>query len=215
MNSHFDIQANDWDSDYRIIRAKKITEKILQHVCFQTNDTVLEFGCGTGLISFNLIENIGQLTLVDTSNKMLSVTRDKFKEHIDSKKIIFENSIFSANLLNDSYNKIYSSMTMHHVNNINDTVKRFYSLLKSNGKLCIVDLMPVDSAFHKNEVGFDGYNGFDPKWFSSVCKEFGFDEIFRNNFFQGTKVENNNKINYNLFILVLEKNSTKQLLRSC
>lgn len=77
ITSEFDAKANIWDTEYRIRRAKIIFSEILNNVSLTNKDVILEFGCGTGLIGYNLINITDNITFVDTSEGMLSVIKEK------------------------------------------------------------------------------------------------------------------------------------------
>ena len=41
----------------------------------------MEFGCGTGLISFNLTDSFKNITLVDSSKNMIDILNDKIEKY--------------------------------------------------------------------------------------------------------------------------------------
>ncbi|NTW91083.1 MAG: class I SAM-dependent methyltransferase, partial [Erysipelotrichaceae bacterium] len=50
---NFNDEANTWDTDKRIKRSKQISDFILKNIEIEKESTLLDFGCGTGLISQN------------------------------------------------------------------------------------------------------------------------------------------------------------------
>lgn len=66
----FNDYAKTWDTDERINRAKIIAQEISNSIEFGKNYSAMEFGCGTGLISFNLHDKFEGITLVDSSKGM-------------------------------------------------------------------------------------------------------------------------------------------------
>jgi ubiquinone/menaquinone biosynthesis C-methylase UbiE len=209
LPSIFDHQAQNWDTAYRVERASAISEEIKKRVHFSPNDSVLEFGCGTGLISFNIIESVASLTLVDNSEGMLSVVKEKIRDLAPGKPVTLGDDIFSKNLPLAAFDCIYTSMVLHHINNIQETGKQFSRLLKENGVLCIVDLAPDDGSFHGADPDFDGHNGFDPEELSKEFEQYGFSEHYRAVFYSNTKEIWGRNVPYSLFILVM-KNRTVQ-----
>src|SRR5512141_1949988 len=76
--TNFDERAKDWDSDpKKVERARIVAEAIRNAVSLSNDMNALEYGCGTGLLSFALEENLGQITLADTSQGMLDVLSEK------------------------------------------------------------------------------------------------------------------------------------------
>ena len=76
--TNFDERAKDWDSDpKKVERARVVAEAIRAALPLSTDMTALEYGCGTGLLSFALQSELGQITLADTSQGMLDVLGEK------------------------------------------------------------------------------------------------------------------------------------------
>ena len=80
----FNAQANHWDTDRRKQRAKQISALIREKLQFTGDEVLLDYGCGTGLISFNLSQGVGTVVGYDSSLQMLEV----FNSKIDSNKIL-------------------------------------------------------------------------------------------------------------------------------
>jgi ubiquinone/menaquinone biosynthesis C-methylase UbiE len=76
--TNFDERAKDWDSDpKKVERARTVADAIRKAIPLSREMTALEYGCGTGLLSFALQEELGQITLADTSQGMLDVLTEK------------------------------------------------------------------------------------------------------------------------------------------
>ena len=85
----FDLRARDWDSDpLKLDRARKVADAIREAVRLDTGMSALEYGCGTGLLSFALQPSLGRITLADSSQGMLDVLNNKIMsagfQNIDS-----------------------------------------------------------------------------------------------------------------------------------
>ena len=65
----FDKYASKWDTDKRIKRAEEVATEIRKRLRRSEYNQALEFGCGTGLVSYNLIDMMNQITMVDTSKE--------------------------------------------------------------------------------------------------------------------------------------------------
>ncbi len=76
--TNFDERAKDWDSDpKKVERARAVAEAIRNAIPLTPKMSALEYGCGTGLVSFALQADLGQITLADTSQGMLDVLDEK------------------------------------------------------------------------------------------------------------------------------------------
>ena len=64
----FDSKAEQWDAHQaRVLRAEKIYQHIIAEISVKSNDSVLDFGCGTGLLGFHFIDSAAEVTFADTS----------------------------------------------------------------------------------------------------------------------------------------------------
>ncbi len=195
----FNEHAKTWDTDKRIERAKIISKEIAAKVNRKNGLTAMEFGCGTGLVSFNLEEMFDEIMLVDSSEGMLEIVNEKIE------KLNVNN--FSARLVdltvNDltgvTFDVIYTSMVLHHIKELKMVLKKLYSLLNQNGQLIVVDLNS-NVGFHNDEAGFEGHNGFEQKEFFSLLKGIGFRQIQSETFYHGQKENTDKSVNYSLFI---------------
>ena len=203
---NFDIESITWDDERRKNRAKLIAEEISKSIQIKKQYTALEFGCGTGLISFCLNDKFEMITLVDTSKGMVDVLNSKIETFkINNMKAyqidINENHILPEN----SYDVIYTSMALHHIIDTETTIKNLYRLLKKDGYLCIIDLDEEDGSFHKEEKDFNGHNGFNQNDLKNVLLETGFKEVEANTFYKDEKLVEEMKVKYSLFLMIGRK----------
>ena len=76
--TNFDERAKDWDSDPdKVARAHAVADAIRKAIPLSNDMKAFEYGCGTGLLSFALQADLGQITLADTSTGMLDVLKEK------------------------------------------------------------------------------------------------------------------------------------------
>ncbi len=54
-----------------------IGEIIMSFDNYAKNCRAMEFGCGTGFISFNLIDSFKSITLIDSSKNMIDILSNK------------------------------------------------------------------------------------------------------------------------------------------
>lgn len=175
MENPFDQKARDWDKEKRHIeRSEAIAKALLDMVPLSNKMNALEYGAGTGLLSFILKDRLAHITLMDSSAEMIKVADEKIKSsQVSNMRTIFidlEKENFTGR-----FELIYSQMVFHHVSNIGLIIEKFNSLLVKNGYLAIADLYTEDGSFHGE--GFDGHKGFDVKKLSSALKKNGFHNI--------------------------------------
>ena len=203
MNSPFDESAHEWDTDYRIKRAKLISDEMRKVIQFDEEDSIIDFGAGTGLIGLSFLQDVRDILLIEQSQEMRLVMKNKIQGLESKGRIRVGEDIFDPGLA--PVDTIVSSMVLHHNKDLERLGNRFFDLLNPLGKLCIVDLMPDDGSFHENERSFDGYDGFDPDWLKDVFLKAGFVFEHKNVFFSDTKKGKGKQVDYSLFILIMKK----------
>lgn len=192
---NFNEIAETWDTERRINRAKEISNFIKSRVTINKDMTMLEFGCGTGLITFNFVDDVTKMIGYDSSEKMLEV----FNEKIIKLKTTNVYSTSDLQSQNNQINLVISSMVFHHIIDINTSLKEIFDVLKSNGDLFIVDLDLEDGSFHRIETEFYGHNGFDREKFKSYLIESGFAIMDCGTVLNDVKNVNGIDIPYSLF----------------
>lgn len=174
---HFDKQAKEWDNDpFKTKRAITIAKEITDFIRPNKTMNAFEFGCGTGLLSYQLKDFFNTITLADTSEGMINVLKEKItNENINNFKPLLVDLLEEDTVINSNeYDVIYTLMTLHHIIDIDKILKIFNEMLKIGGYLCIADLVQEDGSFHSNVPDFDGHNGFDRSTLSAVLSKHGF-----------------------------------------
>jgi len=173
--SEFDARARDWDKNQRYIeRSEAVAKAMLQTIPFKKSMKALEYGSGTALLSFALKDQFEEIVLMDNSKEMTAVTAEKIADqNIQNMTPLFfdlEHQDYS-----NRFDIIYNQMVMHHVNDVDFILSKFYSLLNPGGFLAIADLYAEDGSFHSE--GFMGHLGFDVEHLSDKLKAIGFANI--------------------------------------
>ena len=173
----FDKKAASWDDNpLRVSLANDIAGAISEEKILTPDMDVLEFGCGTGLLTLKLRPLVRSLTGVDGSRGMLSVLEAKIESQglSNIKTQLLDPS--RGGVLEGAYNAVLSSMTLHHVKEIGPLVGQFHKVIVPGGYLCIADLDSDEGRFHgKNETVF--HDGFDRKMLEKILVEAGFNVL--------------------------------------
>ena len=173
----FDQESVNWDQvPGRVKVAKDIAHSMIQEITLTPEMDVLDFGCGTGLLTFSLQPFVRSITGVDSSQGMLDVFKTKIKEqNLNNVKAEYID-LDKGDVLMGSYNLIVSSMTLHHIKNITPLLKQFYSILRPSGQLAIADLDLDDGKFHSNNDGVFHF-GFNREELRLIFMDAGFQNI--------------------------------------
>lgn len=157
---NFDDKAKTWDADpIKRERALAVATAIRQRIPLRHDWHALEYGCGTGLLSFALLADFAQITLADNSPGMLAVLDEKIAATGSSHLHSIALDLSTDALPSARYDLIYTLLTLHHVADIEQLLRAFHDLLRPGGCLAIADLDAEDGSFHGS--GFVGHNGFE------------------------------------------------------
>jgi predicted TPR repeat methyltransferase len=202
--NEFDELAAMWDDDpTRVARAASIAQSMRDVLDMNTFRTALEYGSGTGLLSFALKDDLKKITLMDQSVEMTKVAREKCKvSQVNHLHPIKMDLMVDEYQPASSFDLIFSLLTLHHIHDTDGILSRFKNLLTPNGFLAIIDLETEDGSFHDRE--FDGHLGFDRNDLEGKVKEAGFQPSYYDVIYEIEKGEGENKRSYPLFLMIAQ-----------
>ncbi len=204
---YFDKQAQEWDNDpQKVERAEVFANEINNFIQPNKKLNALEFGCGTGLLSFKLKDSFKTITLADNSKGMIDVLKEKIDKEGIKNFTPLQIDLFDENIQFPKIDVIYTLMTLHHMPDVNKTLNIFNSILEPNGYLCIADLVQEDGSFHSHHNEFNGHNGFDKDWLSEILLKNGFQVDYYKECYVIDKKVNEKIIKYPLFLMICKKN---------
>jgi len=173
----FNKDAAAWDENPgRVKMAESVFKSLEDNLKFSEDMDVLDFGCGTGLLSLQILPLVHSVTGADSSTGMLDVLNAKKKAmDLTMLQTLYIN-IENGEKLSGSYDAVTSSMTMHHIEDPGSLIKQFNDIIKSGGSLCIADLDSDDGKFHDNKDGIF-HEGFQRDEMKTLFINAGFTEI--------------------------------------
>ncbi len=204
MNT-FDERAQDWDSDpAKVERAQIVAQAIRACTTLPTQAAGLEYGCGTGLLSFALREHLAHITLADTSEGMLKVLTEKIRQHGIPNMHPTRLDLASDPLPASRYHITYSLMVLHHIPNTAAILQQFERLLHPGGWLAIADLDEERGDFHA--PGTTGIHyGFARPALQSLVQAAGFQNQHIQTIYTIHKEINAQKRAFPVFLLCAQK----------
>ena len=203
--TNFDERAKDWDSDpKKVERAAAVADAIREAVPLSNEMKALEYGCGTGLLSFALQPDLGEITLADTSTGMLDVLREKINSAGVTNMHPLRLDLTSDPLPAEQYDLTYSLMTLHHIQDVEQILSKFYDLLAPNGLLLVADLDKEDGSFH-TDGSTDIHLGFDRDELLRMVEEAGFGDIAFSTGYKIQKQIGKEEKTFPVFLLVARK----------
>jgi ubiquinone/menaquinone biosynthesis C-methylase UbiE len=200
--NNFDEKAIFWDSnpkriEYSQLLANKIKDFI--RLEYKGSYQALEYGSATGLMAVLLADYFKEITLMDSSPKMLELLAEKIKaQRLNNLHPLYYDLQHQPSAI--QVNLIYTVMTLHHIEDTALILRRFFPMLIPPGFLIIVDLMPEDGSFHQGAVM--PHCGFDPDKLQELARAEGYKVLeFNPQIYTLEKEERN----YDFFLLILQK----------
>ena len=199
MSEHFNNAAAQWDKgDMRQNIADAVFQTIVSRIALTNNMKIMDFGAGTGLLSFKIAPMVGSVIGVDLSEKMLEQLEAKNTDKLSVEALYHD---ILASSLGYQFNGIVSSMAMHHVEDTAHLFREFYAHLKKDGFIAIADLEEEDGSFHSH--GNEGVHhfGFNREQLRHTIENAGFKNV---RFHEAYRVEKENG-NYPIFVVTAMK----------
>lgn len=171
----FENKASSYEQEKnRVDNVDTIANTIIQSTSLSKQMHLMDFGSGTGLLLERVAPYVRKITAVDIStsmNKQLANKRERIACELDILEIDLESEEIA-----DKFDGIISSMTMHHVKNLDAMFRKFYSLLNDGGFIAIADLDKEDGSFHTEDTGVYHF-GFERKEIADIAKAAGFSNV--------------------------------------
>jgi len=178
MNSRFDELAKEWDSKpQRVESAMRFVEYIKNNLEKDLNDFhILDYGCGSGLVSFGFGNDVKLVTGLDYSQGMVDKYNEKSK-NLNLKHLTAEKHNINNEQIDGEYDLIVTNMTMHHIKDVSDFVHKLKDGLKEDGELYIADLVTEDGNFHSMGNEDVEHLGFEKEHLIDIFKTAGLNNI--------------------------------------
>lgn len=176
---HFKHKASTYDkAQRRLDNVGNIANAIINNCQLMPTMHLMDFGSGTGLLLERIAPFVNKITAIDTSPSM--------NEQLENKRctLLCDLEILPINIgdnkwtdhHNNRFDGIISSMTLHHIKDIQPLLYTFYATLKPSGFIALADLFTEDGSFHAKESGIYHY-GFDPAEMIALAARAGFINI--------------------------------------
>ncbi|MFA5411507.1 MAG: methyltransferase domain-containing protein [Candidatus Omnitrophota bacterium] len=135
--------SNEYDTTLGSISFHRgLLELVARLSGVKDNDTVLDIGCGTGLLSLKLLQAADcSIVGVDSSKEMLSVLKTKIDRLKLGRNIVYKlMDASSLEFKDNSFDIVASTVTLHHLQDKLKLLKKIYKLIKPGGRLIIGEI---------------------------------------------------------------------------
>jgi 2-polyprenyl-3-methyl-5-hydroxy-6-metoxy-1,4-benzoquinol methylase len=148
-SDRFEQLARLWESEpQRQQRAWDLARILHQHLPMTPATRLMDYGCGSGLVSVALHEEVGEIVAVDISAEILAVLREKLAAagitSIRTRQADWQVDEVGA----ERFDVIISTMAMHHIRDLGRLMERLVEALTPGGWVGIMDLDEGAESFH-------------------------------------------------------------------
>jgi ubiquinone/menaquinone biosynthesis C-methylase UbiE len=201
MNTSFDERAATWDDDPdRRRRATVVAARINELVRPTAQTRVLEYGAGTGLLSFALKPYVGPITMADISPGMLEQIEKKIAasgmRDVRSVRLDLTTDPLPA----ERYDLVCLQMILHHILDTDAILGAIRAVLVPGGVLAVADLDTEDGTFHSE--AFEGYLGFDRAELGDRVRAAGFQDVHFEDVLTIRKERDGRLRDYSMFLML-------------
>jgi 2-polyprenyl-3-methyl-5-hydroxy-6-metoxy-1,4-benzoquinol methylase len=202
----FDKEAASWDEHpVRVKLAADIASAISQQITLKPDMNVLDFGCGTGLLTLHVAPMVRSITGVDSSRGMLNVLMEKATKQRQNNVRVLQLDPDRGDTVTGQYDLIVSNMTFHHVENVESLLGQLHRAIRFSGYLCVADLDPDQGEFHEDNSGVFHF-GFERTTLRRSLMQTGFAGIKDMTAAEVVKPRRNGEIQrFTVFLMVGQK----------
>jgi len=178
ITDHFKEKASEWDKgSVRVNGARVIADAIQDKFTLNPEMYIMDFGVGTGLLGFEIAKKVNKVLGVEISTKMLEKLKEKNTNELTIEPLCQD---IVTNPLHNTFDGIVSSMTLHHVENLELFFEIIYKNLNDGAFIAIADLESEDGTFHSDNTGVFHF-GFNAHKLCEIVRNAGFrDVVFEN-----------------------------------
>jgi len=177
VQARFDKAAATWDENpARLVMTENIAAAILQQVPVRETFTVIDYGCGTGLLTLALQPRVKRIIGMDTSVGMLAVLEKKIQalglSNVETQALDLTTQPPPA----IKVDLIVSAMALHHIADVPKVLGELVRMLAPGGYLALADLDTEEGNFHSDKTGVY-HAGFDRAGLIGLLKSLGLLEL--------------------------------------
>jgi 2-polyprenyl-3-methyl-5-hydroxy-6-metoxy-1,4-benzoquinol methylase len=202
----FDKLAGQWDQNPVPVRiAGAVAEAIIRELGPGPDRDVLDFGCGTGLVTLKLQPLARTITGADSSQGMLDKLREKSGQQGLSNVAVQLVDFASGGRVWGTFDLVVSSMTLHHVPDPAALLEHWFALVRPGGRIGFADLDTEDGSFHADNTGVF-HKGFDREYLKQLLQRIGFRDIRDSTATTVTReIEGNGTREFSVFLITAGK----------
>ncbi|WP_231549462.1 class I SAM-dependent DNA methyltransferase [Carnobacterium jeotgali] len=146
----FNQMAVKYDTPKNKHMAKRAADAIRNLLDESHKKSAIDFGCGTGLVGLDLLEDFKSMLFIDASIKMIEQVEKKLADKNTKKASVLCLDIEKDAQLPNKVDTIILSLVLHHIQDNHRLLTKFYETLNEDGQLLIIEMekQEKDSSDH-------------------------------------------------------------------
>jgi 2-polyprenyl-3-methyl-5-hydroxy-6-metoxy-1,4-benzoquinol methylase len=137
---------------------------------------VADFGCGTGVLSVAIARWARKVVAIDQSAPTLERARERVRrEELKNVELVCED-LHQLSLPDGKQDLVVISQSLHHVKEPRAVLREAARILKPEGRLVVLELMPHQEKWVLERLGHQ-HLGFSPKVLEEGMRQVGFGQI--------------------------------------
>lgn len=101
-------------------------------------DTVLDFACGTGIVTLAVAPAVHSVRAIDVSGEMVRRAREKIERQGAENVTVTQTDLFDASLHEESFDAVLACNVLLYIEDRSEALARIRALLKPQGTLLLV-----------------------------------------------------------------------------
>lgn len=148
--NEFNQMAVKYDTPKNKHMAKRAADAIRNLLDESHKKSAIDFGCGTGLVGLDLLEDFKSMLFIDASIKMIEQVEKKLADKNTKKASVLCLDIEKDAQLPYKVDTIILSLVLHHIQDNHRLLTKFYETLNEDGQLLIIEMekQEKDSSDH-------------------------------------------------------------------
>jgi 2-polyprenyl-3-methyl-5-hydroxy-6-metoxy-1,4-benzoquinol methylase len=173
----FDERAKDWDTPTRIARARQIAAAIRAAVPLARDNRLADVGAGTGLLGLALVDDVGEVVLLDPSAGMIEVAAQKLAGGSLPSVRADRHDLLADPPPAEPFDVVVSLLVLHHIEDTAAALAAIRDLLVPGGWIALADLDTEDGFFHSADAEGIHHRGFDRGQIETLSQAAGFVDV--------------------------------------
>jgi ArsR family transcriptional regulator len=133
---------------------------------------VVDFGCGTGVLTVELARWARSVIAIDRSGSALVSARAEARRLGLTNITFLEADLQALPLPDASVDLVVASQSLHHVDSVEGVLAEGARLLRPGGRMVVLELLPHDEQWVRTRIGHR-HLGFDPQTLETAMKRAG------------------------------------------